>query len=67
MRARGLKQLSELSDAELIAAHPKLNSGARLVLGVENAVKAFQSSGSTGPEEVKKQVEVWVRRLAARR
>jgi argininosuccinate lyase len=64
---RGLKQLSELSDAELIAAHPKLNSGARLVLGVENAVKAFQSSGSTGPEEVKKQVEAWVRRLAARR
>jgi argininosuccinate lyase len=63
---RGLKQLSDLSDAELIAAHPKLGSRARMVLGVENAVNAFRSSGSTAPAEVKKQVGEWKRKFAGR-
>ena len=63
---RGLKQLSDLSDADLIGAHPKLDSKARMVLGVENAVKAFRSSGSTAPKEVKKHVEEWKRKLAER-
>jgi argininosuccinate lyase len=63
---RGLTRLSDLSDADLIEAHPKLDSSARMVLGVENAVKAFRSSGSTAPAEVAKQVEEWKRRFAGR-
>ena len=63
---RGLRQLDDLSDAELLVAHPKLGSEARSVLGVENAVKAFRSSGSTAPHEVKKQVESWERELLER-
>ena len=63
---RGLRQLGDLSDAELLAAHPKLGPEARAVLGVENAVKAFRSSGSTAPQEVKKQVDAWERELSER-
>jgi argininosuccinate lyase len=63
---RGLKRLSDLSDADLVRGHPKLDSRARKVLGVENAVKAFRSSGSTAPIEVKKQVEEWKRRFTGR-
>jgi argininosuccinate lyase len=63
---RGLKQLSDLSDSELIEAHPQLDSRARMVLGVENAIKSFRSSGSTAPSEVKKQVEEWKRKFAGR-
>src|SRR5262249_28765443 len=44
---RGLKKLSQLSDAELLEAHPELRAEARSVLGVENAVNAFRSTGST--------------------
>jgi argininosuccinate lyase len=63
---RGLKRLSDLSEADLIGAHPKLDSKVHMVLGVENAVKAFRSSGSTAPIEVKKQVEEWKRKFAER-
>src|SRR5262249_6801784 len=44
---RGLKRLADLTDAELAEAHPKLAPEARSVLGVENAIKAFRSYGST--------------------
>jgi argininosuccinate lyase len=40
---RGLKSLSDLSDAELSEAHPELGPEVRDILGVKNAVKAFQS------------------------
>jgi argininosuccinate lyase len=63
---RGLKRLSDLSDAEFLEAHSKLDSDARSVLGVENAVNAFRSTGSTAPVAVKKQVEEWNQRLAKR-
>jgi argininosuccinate lyase len=61
---RGLKKLADLSDIELATAHPKLDSNARNVLGVKNAIKAFRSNGSTAPPEVKKQLEKWERTLA---
>ncbi|KAJ4817156.1 Argininosuccinate lyase [Rhynchospora pubera] len=32
-------------------------------LGVENAIKKFMSHGSTGPEEVAKQLDFWVKKL----
>jgi argininosuccinate lyase len=60
---RGLKRLSELSDADFVACHPQLVPDVRSVLGVENAIKAFRSYGSTGPAEVEKQLEQWKRKL----
>ena len=60
---RGVKQLADLSDAELIEAHPKLGPEARKVLGVDNAIKAFRSYGSTAPTEVENQLARWKQRL----
>jgi argininosuccinate lyase len=60
---RGLKRLADLTDAELAAAHPQLGPEVRDVLGVENAIKAFRSVGSTAPAEVEKQLEWWRSRL----
>jgi argininosuccinate lyase len=61
---RGVKQLADLSEADLAEAHPQLGSDARSLLGVENAIKAFRSYGSTAPAEVEKQLELWKQRLA---
>jgi argininosuccinate lyase len=60
---RGLKRLADLTDAELAEAHPLLGPEARGVLGVENAINAFRSYGSTAPAEVEKQLERWRSRL----
>jgi argininosuccinate lyase len=60
---RGLKRLADLSDAELAEADPRLGPEVRGVLGVENAIKAFRSYGSTAPAEVEKQLERWRQRL----
>ncbi len=60
---RGLKRLADLTDAELAEAHPQLGPEARGVLGVENAINAFRSYGSTAPAEVEKQLERWKVRL----
>jgi argininosuccinate lyase len=59
----GVKQLADLSDAELAEAHPKLGPEARKVLGVDNAIKAFRSYGSTAPTEVENQLARWKQRL----
>ncbi len=60
---RGLNRLAGLSDAELAEAHPKLGPESRKMLGVENAIKAFRSYGSTAPAEVEKQLARWEQRL----
>ena len=60
---RGLKRLADLDDADFQAAHPLLGPDARDVLGVDQAVKAFKSYGSTAPSEVAKQLEEWKARL----
>ena len=60
---RGLKRLADLSDTDLVEAHPALGSTARARLGVASAVKAFRSYGSTAPDEVEKQLEGWKTRL----
>jgi argininosuccinate lyase len=62
---RGLKRLADLSDAELAEADPRLGPEVRGVLGVENAVRAFRSYGSTAPGEVEKQLERWRQRLGS--
>jgi argininosuccinate lyase len=64
---RGLRHLADLSDADLTEAHPKLGFGARSVLGVENAIKAFQSYGSTAPAEVERQLVAWKEKLGFQR
>ncbi len=56
--------LSELSDDVYLQADERLGAEVKEVLGVERAVTAFQSYGSTNPEEVKKQIENWKQRLS---
>ena len=59
---RGLKRLADLSDADFLAAHPALGrepaSGWALP-----AVQAFQSYGSTAPEQVEAQLQRWKNKL----
>jgi argininosuccinate lyase len=61
--SRGFKRLADLSDSDLLAAHPSLGPGARERLGVANAVQAFQSYGSTAPEQVETQLQRWKNKL----
>ena len=61
---RGLKRLADLPDDDFTRAHPALGPGVKSVLGVANAVKAFQSYGSTAPGEVEKQLKRWKEKLA---
>jgi argininosuccinate lyase len=60
---RGVSQLSELTDSDLVEGHPELGPEVRKILGVENAVEAFQSYGSTAPKEVDRQLAAWQQRL----
>jgi argininosuccinate lyase len=62
---RGLKRLIDLTDAELLQIHPELGPEVRSWLGVENAVNAFRSYGSTAPAEVEKQLEHWEKKLTS--
>lgn len=55
---RGVR-LSDLSLEDFREAHPELDEGVYEVLGVEKAVAAMTSYGSTGPEQVKAQVARW--------
>jgi argininosuccinate lyase len=55
--------LAELELADLQAAHSMLDDAAFEVLGVERALAAFVSEGSTAPREVAKQVAIWKSRL----
>jgi argininosuccinate lyase len=57
-------KLSELPLAEFQAAHPDLDAGVYDVLGVDKAVAAYRSYGSSAPEEVAKQIERWKARLS---
>jgi argininosuccinate lyase len=56
--------LAELPLAEYQTADAALNEHVFQVLGVENAVAAFGSYGSTAPAEVARQVESWKKRIA---
>ncbi|MFH1923693.1 MAG: argininosuccinate lyase [Planctomycetota bacterium] len=57
-------RLSDLPVEDFREAHPDLDESVYEVLGVEQAVRAMQSDGSTGPEQVQRQVERWKERLA---
>jgi len=52
-------RLADLSLADLQVASPAIGEDVTSALGVENAVKAFRSYGSTAPAEVEKQLERW--------
>ena len=56
--------LAELSLEEFQASDPSLDDLVYEVLGVEKAIKAFQSVGSTAPHLVAEQVAIWKKRLA---
>ncbi len=56
-------RLSDLPLDDFRAALPDLDESVYEVLGVERAVAAMQSYGSTAPEQVKKQIEIWKKRV----
>ena len=56
-------RLSDLTLEEFQAHHAELDESLFNVLGVENAVKAFVSYGSTAPAEVDRQMERWKERV----
>ncbi|MCC7475509.1 MAG: argininosuccinate lyase [Pirellulales bacterium] len=56
--------LASLPLEELRAAHPALDETVYEVLGVERAVAAFSSYGSTNPHQVAHQLELWRQRLS---
>lgn len=55
--------LSALTTAEFKDVDASLDETVRSVLGVDNAIKKFVSYGSTAPQEVARQVQVWQERL----
>ncbi len=56
--------LKDLPLSEFQQAASQLDERVYDVLGVENSVKAFQSYGSTAPEQVRQQVAKWKKRLS---
>jgi argininosuccinate lyase len=56
--------LAELPSEEFQAAHVSLDQSVFDVLGAERAVRAFSSYGSTNPEQVAHQLELWRERLS---
>ena len=55
--------LAELPLEDFQAADPTLDGSVYGVLGVKNAVEAFESVGSTGPRFVSEQISMWKNRL----
>ena len=55
--------LTQLSLEDFQSVDQSLDDSVYDVLGVQNAVKAFQSEGSTNPDRVKEQISAWKARL----
>ena len=55
--------LAELSLEDFQSVDPDLDESVYDVVGVKNAVNAFQSEGSTNPQRVAQQIEIWKNRL----
>jgi argininosuccinate lyase len=56
--ARGCR-LADLALEDFQFADPSLDQGVFEILGVDKAIAAFKSYGSTAPAEVRKQIERW--------
>ncbi len=52
-------RLSDLTDEQLRQADSRLDGSVRSVLGAEKAVQAYQSYGSSNPDQVQAQVSRW--------
>ena len=59
--------LAELPLEEFRRAHAELDETVYEVLGVRNAVAAMVSYGSTGPEQVKRQIARWKEAIGQKR
>jgi argininosuccinate lyase len=59
-------RLSDLPLSDYREVDPTLDEGVYGVLGVERAVHAFRSYGSTGPEQVRRQIERWKEKVGNR-
>jgi len=59
---RGVR-LSDLSVEDFRQAHPDLDPSVYESLGPRQAVSAMQSHGSTAPEQVRRQIQLWKERL----
>ena len=57
-------RLFDLQLADFHAVEPTVDESVYGVLGVEKAIAAFASYGSTAPGEVRKQIEVWKSRAS---
>ena len=60
---RGVR-LCDFTVADFQEFDPSLDETVFDVLGVDNAIKAFVSYGSTAPEQVEQQVKNWKDKLA---
>jgi len=60
--ARGVR-LADLTNEEIRDVSPDLDEGIRDSLGIENAIESFISYGSTGPRQVRQQIQEWTERL----
>jgi argininosuccinate lyase len=56
-------RLADLPAEEYEAVRPGLSSGVYQIVGVEKALGAFRSPGSTGPSQVAEQLRLWRERL----
>src|SRR5206468_2688838 len=52
-------RLADLTINEFRAVDPSLDESVYGILGVDKAITAFKSFGSTAPAEVRKQIERW--------
>jgi argininosuccinate lyase len=57
--------LAKLPLEEFQSAHKSLDKTVYDILGVERAVEAFTSYGSTNPEQVEHQLNIWRERLSS--
>lgn len=57
------KRLSELELKDFQALDPSVDDSVYSVLGVEGAISAFQSYGSTAPGQIEAQMERWTAKL----
>jgi argininosuccinate lyase len=56
--------LDRLPLADLQALHPSITDGVFSVLSVQNSVRSRKSFGGTAPQEVRRQIRYWRKRLA---
>jgi argininosuccinate lyase len=56
-------RLADLPDEDYADVNPSIDPGVKAVLGVVNAVRSFRSYGSTAPDRVGEQLDLWKSRL----